>query len=125
MADRDYHELGDADLRRRFQLGGKPADAKELPQPKGLDSKEVGGRFDVGVDPEQFDRALAEAGLVSVPVPGANVTFSQLPDGRMFFTVELPAGAYENLLLADRQALLDGVLADLRARLTTLWSLGA
>ena len=56
---------------------------------------------------------------------GPSLTFSQLPDGRMFYTIELPAGAYESMLLADRQALLDGIMTDLRAQLAQLWSLGA
>lgn len=120
MADRDYHELGDKDLRDRLAKR-KPADAKELPQPAGIEKKELPQPRDA----EIRELASGPAWKGSLPTPGTNVTFSQLPDGRMFFTVELPAGGYEKLMMADRQALLDAAVAQIRAQLATLWSIGA
>lgn len=115
MQDRDYHELGNSRLAK-----SKPADAKELPQPAGIEKKELPQPRDA----EIRELASGPAWSGAFPAAGANVTFSQLPDGRMFFTVELPAGAYEKMVLADRQALLAAAVAQIRGQLAKLWSIG-
>lgn len=120
MQDRDYHELFDAEQKRVMNLH-KLADAKELPMPASIKGEVTNLKEPVTEGGAAIRQGAALGGRLGA---GPTLTFQQLPDGRSFYTVELPAGAYDAMTMADRQALLDGVLADIRARLAKLWSIG-
>jgi hypothetical protein len=135
MQDRDYHELGDDEIRRKRaereraiqRPPGEPI--KDLLPPKSVPASEIGpsgpsvdeiGDESITASGQSVRQGATLGGLLINP---PEVTYSQLPDGRMFFTVELKPGDYEKLVLADRSALLDSIVGTIRAGFAKLWSL--
>jgi hypothetical protein len=123
MQDRDYHELGDQDLRDRLERQRRvnlPEGAKELPQPGSIKGEVTNLQEPVTEADTPVRQGAAIGGLTIAP---PTVSFVQLPDGRQQYIVELRQGDYEKLVMADRPAVLDFIVNAIRTGLAKLWSL--
>ncbi len=143
--DRDYHELGDEDLRKRLaqtRQEAKPAEIIDVfcaicGKTKGVHddglvkghdfqlAKEVGGVAQIANDYIPVGEKWEIGTQRGAPVLGRNpeMSYSQLLDGRQAFTFTLPAGLYDDMKMADRAVLLDNLTELFRTNLARMMSI--